>query len=124
MNLRIPSPNSPAGKLHSALNDISPMAKATAAAAAVLERKAFAIDEAKDDEDIDKLLGDGAGGEDDEGVLDEVDAFLQEHDSSATGLTDADKKAAKGALLRSLDALKATRTERIFSDLLSAAPMK
>jgi broad specificity phosphatase PhoE len=60
-------------------DDISPLARANAAAAAVMERQAFAIDEAKDDDD----LGDGdtgeVGGEVDDNMMDEVDAFLEAH---------------------------------------------
>ncbi|KZT70826.1 TBC-domain-containing protein [Daedalea quercina L-15889] len=64
------------------------MLQAAANAAAYMERTPFAIDDAKDgDEDTD----DESGVEDD-GVMDEVDAFLEEHD---TGLTDADRELAK-----------------------------
>ncbi|KAF8328403.1 rab-GTPase-TBC domain-containing protein [Cantharellus anzutake] len=61
----------------------------------VMERKPFAIDEAKDDgridDDLDSL--DGVAGEDDKLMMDEVDAFLEAHDS---GLTNAENEAAKG----------------------------
>ncbi|GJJ11457.1 hypothetical protein Clacol_005690 [Clathrus columnatus] len=67
-----------------------------AANAAVKERPTFAIDEAKDDEDLEDTKA-----EDDADVMDEVDAFLQAHDS---GLTETDKEVAK--------------------ELLSASPMK
>ncbi|KAF8579906.1 TBC-domain-containing protein [Ramaria rubella] len=66
-----------------------------AASTATQGRRAFAIDEAKDDEE--DLDGD-AGAEDDAGVMDEVDAFLQAHDS---GLTEADKEVAKELLTAS-----------------------
>ncbi len=64
-----------------------------AANAALMERTAFAIDDAKDDdEDEDGLdLDDDTIGDDN--VMDEVDAFLEAHDS---GLTEADKEVAKG----------------------------
>ncbi|KAF8972702.1 rab-GTPase-TBC domain-containing protein [Flammula alnicola] len=61
-------------------------------AAALMERTPFAIDDAiDDDEDEDD---DSLGGNDhDDQVMDEVDAFLEAHDS---GLTDADKAVANG----------------------------
>lgn len=60
------------------------MAKANAAAAAVMERKAFAIDEVGEEDDLDDSeLGD-LGGEVDDNMMDEVDAFLEAHDSSVT----------------------------------------
>ena len=55
-----------------------------------MERTPFAIDDAGDDDDSDL---DMVHGEDDDQVMDEVDAFLEAHDP---GLTDADKEAAKG----------------------------
>ncbi|KIJ55489.1 hypothetical protein M422DRAFT_24063 [Sphaerobolus stellatus SS14] len=58
------------------------------------ERRAFAIDEAKDDDDMDN----DTGAEDDAGVMDEVDAFLQAHDP---GLSEADKEVAKELLTAS-----------------------
>jgi len=81
-------------------NDVSPLAKAEAAAQAVMERKTFAVDEAKDDEELDAILGgSSATGEDEEGLLDAVDAFLNEHDVRAqTGLSEADRQAAKELL--------------------------
>ncbi|KAJ7609018.1 rab-GTPase-TBC domain-containing protein [Roridomyces roridus] len=61
--------------------------------ASFMERTPFAIDDAKDDEDeSDEDLEDG---ENDDQVMDEVDAFLEAHDS---GLTDADKEVAKDLL--------------------------
>lgn len=61
--------------------------------AAVMERTPFAIDDAEDseedEEDEDEF---GEGGDGDDQVLDEVDAFLEAHDS---GLTEADKEVAK-----------------------------
>ncbi|KAF9244154.1 hypothetical protein BU15DRAFT_86102 [Melanogaster broomeanus] len=62
--------------------------------AAFMERTPFAIDDAGDDDDDDSDL-DFVHGEDDDQVMDEVDAFLEAHDS---GLTDADKEVAKDLL--------------------------
>lgn len=61
--------------------------------AAFMERTPFAIDDAGDDDDDSDL--DMVHGEDDDRVLDEVDAFLEAHDS---GLTEADKEMAKDLL--------------------------
>lgn len=72
--------------------------------AAVMERTPFAIDDAQDssdeeddeddddEEDDDDDDGDESGANEDDQVLDEVDAFLEAHDS---GLTEADKEVAK-----------------------------
>jgi len=72
------------------------------ASTTIMERTPFAIDAATDDDsgadDLDSL--DGVEGDVDQRVMDEVDAFLEEHDS---GLTGAENDAAK--------------------DLLNAAPM-
>lgn len=69
------------------------------ASTSVMERKPFAIDEAKDDgkigDDLDSL--DGVG-EDDKLMMDEVDAFLEAHDS---GLSNAENEAAKDLLTAS-----------------------
>lgn len=62
-----------------------------AANAALMERPAFAIDDAKDEDEEDQF----AVGDADDTVMDEVDAFLEAHDS---GLTDADKEVAKDLL--------------------------
>lgn len=62
-----------------------------AANAALRERTAFAIDNAEDEDDDGAELGEG----DDDQVMDEVDAFLEAHDS---GLSDADKKLAEDLL--------------------------
>ncbi|KAH7910290.1 rab-GTPase-TBC domain-containing protein [Hygrophoropsis aurantiaca] len=67
----------------------SPMPHMQAVNAAFMERTPFAIDDAGDDDDSD-LESDHDG--DDDQVLDEVDAFLEAHDS---GLTDADIELAK-----------------------------
>jgi len=60
-------------------DDVSPLARANAAAAAVMERQAFAIDEAKDDDDLGEGETGEVGGEDDDRMMDEVDAFLEAH---------------------------------------------
>lgn len=52
------------------------MAKANAAAAAIMERRAFAIDEVGTEEDIDDT---DLGGEEDDKMMEEVDAFLEAH---------------------------------------------
>ena len=70
---------------------LSPLPHLSAATAALMERTPFAIDDAGD-EDEDDFEG-HEGLEDDDRVLDEVDAFLEAHDS---GLTEADQELAKG----------------------------
>ncbi|EGN95103.1 hypothetical protein SERLA73DRAFT_170974 [Serpula lacrymans var. lacrymans S7.3] len=72
-----------------AASAFSPLPMVKAANAALMERTPFAIDDAGDDSDSD-LESDIP--EDDDQVMDEVDAFLEAHDS---GLTDADKELAK-----------------------------
>ncbi|KAJ7066781.1 rab-GTPase-TBC domain-containing protein [Mycena belliarum] len=72
---------------------LSPLPRLHAANIALMERTPFAIDDAKDDED--ESDEDIDGGENDDQVMDEVDAFLEAHDS---GLTDADKEVAKDLL--------------------------
>ncbi|KAG8888305.1 hypothetical protein FRB99_004126, partial [Tulasnella sp. 403] len=57
----------------------------------IMERQKFAIDEAKDDGEEEDMYAIGG----DEDVLDEVDAFLEAHDS---GLTEAQKAEAQGLL--------------------------
>lgn len=69
----------------------SPLPHVKAVNAAFMERTPFAIDDVGDDDDDSDL--DMVHGEDDDQVMDEVDAFLEAHDS---GLTDADKEVAKG----------------------------
>ncbi|CAL1715268.1 unnamed protein product [Somion occarium] len=72
-------------------SEFSPMPsifQAAANAAAMMERTPFAIDDAKDD---DEESDDGSEIADD-GVMDEVDAFLEAHDS---GLTEAERELAK-----------------------------
>jgi len=76
-----------------------PMAKAVNAVnAALMERTPFAIDDATEDDEDDE---DDPFEEDNDQVMDEVDAFLEAHDS---GLTEEDK--------------------RVASDLLNAKPVK
>ncbi|KAI8985785.1 TBC-domain-containing protein [Trametes punicea] len=71
--------------------EFSPMPSlfhAAANAAALMERTPFAIDDAKDDEDESDIETDV----EDDGVMDEVDAFLEAHDS---GLTEAERELAQ-----------------------------
>jgi hypothetical protein len=63
-----------------------------AASAALMERATFAIDDVGDEDE--EALSDGELGGGDDEVMDEVDAFLEAHDS---GLSEADKALAKGA---------------------------
>ncbi|KAJ7498098.1 rab-GTPase-TBC domain-containing protein [Mycena galericulata] len=79
--------------LPSSNSTFSPLPMLHAANIALMERTPFAIDDAKDDED--ESDEDVDGGENDDQVMDEVDAFLEAHDS---GLTDADKEVAKDLL--------------------------
>ncbi|KAJ7780124.1 rab-GTPase-TBC domain-containing protein [Mycena maculata] len=79
--------------LPSSGSGFSPLPMLHAANIALMERTPFAIDDAKDDED--ESDEDLDGGENDDQVMDEVDAFLEAHDS---GLTDADKEVAKDLL--------------------------
>ncbi|KAF5359991.1 hypothetical protein D9758_007584 [Tetrapyrgos nigripes] len=69
--------------------DGDPMPLLQAANAALLSRPAFTIDDAGDEDEEDEE--DLDAGDNDDTVMDEVDAFLEAHDS---GLTDADKKVA------------------------------
>ncbi|KAH9479789.1 Putative GTPase-activating protein [Psilocybe cubensis] len=64
-------------------------------AAALMERTHFAIDDAKDDDEDEDDEDDLEGHDHDDQVMDEVDAFLEAHDS---GLTDADKAVANDLL--------------------------
>ncbi|KAL1684148.1 rab-GTPase-TBC domain-containing protein [Schizophyllum commune] len=82
----------PEAEAPSANAGFSPLVQA--ANAALMERPAFAIDDAKDEDEGEDQF---AVGDADDTVMDEVDAFLEAHDS---GLTDADKEVAKGACLR------------------------
>ncbi|KAJ8586426.1 hypothetical protein M405DRAFT_843885 [Rhizopogon salebrosus TDB-379] len=71
----------------------SPMSHFKAVIAVFMERTPFAIDDAGNDDDDSDL--DMVHGEDDDRVMDEVDAFLEAHDS---GLSEADKKVANGKI--------------------------
>ncbi|KAM6496616.1 Rab-GTPase-TBC domain containing protein, partial [Amanita muscaria] len=72
---------------------IPPMQMVHAVNAALMERTPFAIDDAKEDEDEDEDSDEDV--DDDDEVMDEVDAFLEAHDS---GLTEEDKKVANDLL--------------------------
>ncbi|KIY62659.1 TBC-domain-containing protein [Cylindrobasidium torrendii FP15055 ss-10] len=67
------------------------------AAAALLERPQFEIDHVESEDEGDDAFGVGEDEDEgvDENVMDEVDAFLEAHDS---GLTEADKEVAKGLI--------------------------
>lgn len=71
---------------------LSPLPHVSVANAALMERQTFAIDSALDDGDEEDDTF-GIGDDEDDQVLDEVDAFLEAHDS---GLTPADQELAKG----------------------------
>ena len=87
------SPLTPGSAMHSEFSPL-PIVKAANAALMTMERTPFAIDDAKD-EDEDDLTSDEEFESEDDGVLDEVDAFLEAHDS---GLTEDQKEIAKGSL--------------------------
>ena len=70
---------------------LSPLPHVSVANAALMERQTFAIDTAQDDEEEDNTFG--IGDDDDDQVMDEVDAFLEAHDN---GLSAADQELAKG----------------------------
>lgn len=86
------SPLTPGSAMNS---EFSPLPIVKAANAALMERTPFAIDDAKDEDDSDD---DSDTDEDfesgDDAVMDEVDAFLEAHDS---GLTEDQKEVAKGS---------------------------
>jgi len=86
------SPLTPGSAVHSEFSPL-PIVKAANAALMTMERTPFAIDDAKDDDDDDDDL-DSDEDYESEGVLDEVDAFLEAHDS---GLTEDQKEVAKGS---------------------------
>jgi len=69
----------------------SPLPHVSFANAALMERTAFAIDSVKDEEEEEDATF-GIGGDDDDQMMDEVDAFLEAHDS---GLSAADQALAK-----------------------------
>ncbi|KAJ8487454.1 hypothetical protein ONZ45_g14324 [Pleurotus djamor] len=106
------SPAPPSSAIYSPI----PKPLIQASTLAFMERTPFAIDDAKDeDEDSDGELDEG---DNDDEVLDEVDAFLEAHDS---GLTEADKEVAKGRLILLPNAFLVV----IFSsDLRTAEPVK
>ncbi|KAF9063947.1 rab-GTPase-TBC domain-containing protein [Rhodocollybia butyracea] len=89
LTVKVPSP--PTGKDREPASAIGYSPMVQAANAALLARPAFTIDDAKDDDD-DDTEDDLEIGDNDDQVMDEVDAFLEAHDS---GLTDADKAVAK-----------------------------
>lgn len=92
-----------------------------AQAALLEERTPFAIDDAKD-EDEDDEFGDEIDGEvTDDQVMDEVDAFLEAHDS---GLTDADQQVAKGEFKQTRRPTRADTDRILCLDLLKAEPVK
>lgn len=67
---------------------------------AVMHRPNFAIDaigdsDGEDDGEDDEAIG-GGGGADDEGVMDEVEAFLKAHGDDDEGLKGEQKKVANG----------------------------
>ncbi|OBZ73511.1 hypothetical protein A0H81_05948 [Grifola frondosa] len=70
------------------LSPMPSMFQAAATAAALMERTPFAIDDAKDDDEDSEDESDI----EDDGVMDEVDAFLEAHDS---GLTEAERELAQ-----------------------------
>lgn len=87
------SPLTPGSAMHSEFSPL-PIVKAANAALLTMERTPFAIDDAKDeDEDEDFDSDEDPEGVDD-AVMDEVDAFLEAHDS---GLTEDQKEVAKGS---------------------------
>jgi hypothetical protein len=74
-------------------SEFSPLPMVKAANAALMERSHFAIDDATGDDD--ETDDESERGADDDQVMDEVDAFLEAHDS---GLTAADKEVANDLL--------------------------
>ncbi|KZT21183.1 TBC-domain-containing protein [Neolentinus lepideus HHB14362 ss-1] len=92
--VRVPSPSSVSTSNLSAAeaSKISPLSMVKNANDALMERPQFAIDDALDDDgDTDDEFGLG----EDDGVMDEVDAFLEAHDS---GLTEEQRELAKDLL--------------------------
>jgi len=85
------SPLTPASGIHSEFSPL-PIVKAANAALMTMERTPFAIDDAKDEDDEDEDDSDDDFESEDDVVLDEVDAFLEAHDS---GLTEDQKEVAK-----------------------------
>lgn len=87
------SPLTPGSAIHSEFSPL-PIVKAANAALMTMERTPFAIDDAKDEDDDDDSDTDEEFESEDDAVLDEVDAFLEAHDS---GLTEDQKEVAKGS---------------------------
>ena len=85
------SPLSPGSAMHSEFSPL-PIVKAANVALMTMERTPFAIDDAKD-EDEDEDTDSDEDFESGDDVLDEVDAFLEAHDS---GLTEDQKEVARG----------------------------
>jgi len=88
----LPNSSSTLSVPDTAQGGITPMVQAVNAR--LMERTHFAIDDVGDSEDEDEDEDDEDDDADDQ-VMDEVDAFLEAHDS---GLTDADKKVAEDLL--------------------------
>ncbi|KAE9405257.1 TBC-domain-containing protein [Gymnopus androsaceus JB14] len=89
LTVKVPSP--PAAKgLKEPVSAVGYSPMVQAANAALLARPAFTIDDSKDEDE--EAEDDIETGDNDDQVMDEVDAFLEAHDS---GLTDADKEVAK-----------------------------
>jgi len=91
-SLLMVEPRSPASAMHSEFSPL-PIVKAANAALMTMERTPFAIDDAKDEDDEDDEDSDDEFESEDDAVLDEVDAFLEAHDS---GLTEDQKEVVKG----------------------------
>ncbi|KAI0343351.1 TBC-domain-containing protein [Trametopsis cervina] len=87
--LNVPDPETSLSP--SAYSPMPSMFEAAATAAALMERTPFAIDDAKDDDDE----TDEETEEEEDDVMDEVDAFLEAHDS---GLTAAEQELAQGLI--------------------------
>ncbi|QRV89023.1 GTPase-activating protein GYP2 [Ceratobasidium sp. AG-Ba] len=87
-SLAVPTISVPKSQLGDDKNAAPPSPNPLDPLTLVQERQTFAIDEAKGEEDdLDELEGEA-----EDGLLDEVDAFLEEHDA---GLTEAENTAAK-----------------------------
>lgn len=85
-------PRSPASAMHSEFSPL-PIVKAANAALMTMERTPFAIDDAKDEDEEEDTDSDEVYESGDDTVMDEVDAFLEAHDS---GLTEEQREVAKG----------------------------
>jgi len=92
LTVELQSPLTPGSGAHSEFSPL-PIVKAANAALMTMERTPFAIDDAKDEDDEDDEDSDDEFESEDDAVLDEVDAFLEAHDS---GLTEDQKEVAKG----------------------------